>query len=1498
MKFFFSLALVFVSFSTVLAQTSSRLIPSEILSTAISNDETLLACTTEDSVYVLESSTFTILKKWAHRQETPVLIGFHPTNNNILLLQQQKTNNSLFSGGMKNYGLSAGTVLDNYRTYDRKYNELPEDSITMWDLNKLEIVNRSPGNFYFQFGTAPNSMVAISNKVYPYESQGRKLYSATRSDIKTLDGEFSFTSQINKTCRKLILGPTRKYFAVSWKDGYIGDSLFFSFSIHDFKTHEVIFKIDHLTEPMADFCFSADERLLAVSDNKEFKKTGGIRIIEISTGSTLKKIEETAGSTNLHFSANGSQIYYLDREERDWSDYDLENGIVVHKVWSKLISTNRLYFTRRIGEKLIVSGEFSIDEVGKPIGSNKKYLFRSVNMEDMKVFTKTKEENLRFLSDSTRYLMVMNDVPINNNEPVISFSNDRNYFTRVDNETQLQVWNAFARKKILQTGFEAAIRACPDKTGKYILVVENNVQRSYNEYQLHLVSMANGSMRSSSALEQGENKMNGAYYKLTIVPDPLNMNSWYCLDGSRAVWKIEGNNFSMNKVIELKEGSPSGIQFLANGTMLVLAKMKDETFCVWQSDNTGSLKQLVFNSPKSSMQSIKEGILMWNYSYSGDSSIEQWSNGIKQRTIRIHGKIRKLDALQDEKKWMVHFESGGKNYVQFFEEANEKQPVNIDMISARLYMLRSDEILAENEGFTSLLQNAGRQLPWTVRTPLLLDITNFDVSSNGNFVLLDNRIINLKDIQQWDIPQYSIAGLLQDTGKLRWVEIHWEMSYGDKTGGFTLYKFTEGNKDTVKSKTWISEPKTGDNFYFKHDQLKTSPDKKWAISFVKQGMLNKGYPMAAPMLWDLTKMVGQVIPVSGKSYSLDFSADGKRLICTSWLEEKSTGTQAFYDMFIYQVSPFKLIRSRQNITAEKLTDPGEGEQFSLQSGSIDWMQPEGNSLKVKKSFYTKQSIKKFLYSAETKKLIAGTASGNLVIWDVNGASSPIKTITAHSSPVMEMALRGTRIYTLAENGEIGITSLEQDSLKVMVRTLVKDDELRIAMSTPEGYYRVDPDLMKDLHFVKNGEVYPLSSFELQGNRPDKVYEALGLADTAFISALRDGWKNRIRKAGFDPEKDIDNNNRPLVKWDRTSLPALTLDSLLPVKFEVTSSSGDLRSVYLRINGVPAGTKRGISMPPGQKKLLVEERIPLTRGNNYISVVAVNDQGVESLEQSFDIQYEGNSNLKSRLIYIGVGVSKYADSSMNLRFAAKDINDISERLHYYFDSVELHTLTDEMATRENILLLKKYLQHSQAEDMVMISFSGHGMIEQEKGFFFAPYDMNFSKPSLLGMSMEMIDDLLDDIPARKRLLLLDACHSGEQWEGGEGTAKLPEGVTAVKPRGGVTSSTGESSGENKQLGFLLMKELFGDFSRGNGAFMISAAGSNEFAFEGEQWSNGVFTKSLLEAIRELRYKGSYGKSVPIKVRELRKLIYEKVTALTNGRQNPTSRQENGWWNWSF
>jgi hypothetical protein len=126
-------------------------------------------------------------------------------------------------------------------------------------------------------------------------------------------------------------------------------------------------------------------------------------------------------------------------------------------------------------------------------------------------------------------------------------------------------------------------------------------------------------------------------------------------------------------------------------------------------------------------------------------------------------------------------------------------------------------------------------------------------------------------------------------------------------------------------------------------------------------------------------------------------------------------------------------------------------------------------------------------------------------------------------------------------------------------------------------------------------------------------------------------------------------------------------------------------------------------------------------------------------------------------------------------------------------------------------------------------------------------------------------------------------------------KLPEGVTAY--RGGIVTNKKSSSGSSR-TSYLLMKELFSDFSRGNGAFMISAAGSNEYAYEGVKGKeNGVFTRSFLDAFQELRSIGSFREKV-VRVRDLRKLIYQKVTTLTNGLQNPTSRQENGWWNWNF
>jgi len=76
-------------------------------------------------------------------------------------------------------------------------------------------------------------------------------------------------------------------------------------------------------------------------------------------------------------------------------------------------------------------------------------------------------------------------------------------------------------------------------------------------------------------------------------------------------------------------------------------------------------------------------------------------------------------------------------------------------------------------------------------------------------------------------------------------------------------------------------------------------------------------------------------------------------------------------------------------------------------------------------------------------------------------------------------------------------------------------------------------------------------------------------------------------------------------------------------------------------------------------------------------------------------------------------------------------------------------------------------------------------------------------------------------------------------------------------------------------------LFVNVGKGTGATIISAAGGMQYAQERGDLKNGVFTYSILEA---------FNNNKTLKVSELKKLVGDKVTELTNGLQKPTSRNE--------
>src|SRR5690606_10627613 len=96
------------------------------------------------------------------------------------------------------------------------------------------------------------------------------------------------------------------------------------------------------------------------------------------------------------------------------------------------------------------------------------------------------------------------------------------------------------------------------------------------------------------------------------------------------------------------------------------------------------------------------------------------------------------------------------------------------------------------------------------------------------------------------------------------------------------------------------------------------------------------------------------------------------------------------------------------------------------------------------------------------------------------------------------------------------------------------------------------------------------------------------------------------------------------------------------------------------------------------------------------------------------------------------------------------------------------------------------------------------------------------------------------------------------------------------------------GVGLQTSFELMQEIFANLNNGNGTTVLSAAGGTEYALESDTWRNGVFTYSVLKALKDPATDENMNKRISVKA--LKSAVFESVRTLTGGRQKPTSRVE--------
>lgn len=178
----------------------------------------------------------------------------------------------------------------------------------------------------------------------------------------------------------------------------------------------------------------------------------------------------------------------------------------------------------------------------------------------------------------------------------------------------------------------------------------------------------------------------------------------------------------------------------------------------------------------------------------------------------------------------------------------------------------------------------------------------------------------------------------------------------------------------------------------------------------------------------------------------------------------------------------------------------------------------------------------------------------------------------------------------------------------------------------------------------------------------------------------------------------------------------------------------------------------------------------------------------------------------------------------------------------------------------------------------MAYSGHGLLSKEYDYYLSTYDVNFEKPEENGLPYDDLENLLDSIPARKKLMLIDACHSGEVDKDDLITLATTSDslIKGLKP---------VAYKKENQLGlknsFELMQNLFVNVGKSTGATIISAAAGTQFALERNDLKNGVFTFCILEAMKQ---------QANMKISDLKKIVGHRVEQITNGLQKPTSRTE--------